>query len=97
LTGFLAGFVIPFDPAKAAVLSGTYRVEIDNRSFEFALDQGHFAGAHGKPDVTVTARAEDFVLARLGSTDAKRTAALRRINFDGDHDAADRLRKAFSL
>ena len=97
LTGFLAGFVIPFDPAKAAVLSGTYRVEIDGRSFEFALDQGSFTGADGKPDVTVTASAADLATARLGSTEAKRTAALRRIRFDGDHDAAGQLRTAFSL
>jgi DNA-binding HxlR family transcriptional regulator len=95
LTGFLAGFVIPFDPAKAAVLRGTYRVEIDNRSFEFALDQGHFAGAHGKPDVTVTAGAQDFVLARLGPTDAKRKAALRGIIFEGDDAAVDTMREAF--
>jgi hypothetical protein len=33
----------------------------------------------------------------LGSTEAKRKAALRSIAFDGEADAVDKLRKAFSL
>jgi DNA-binding HxlR family transcriptional regulator len=97
LTGFLAGFVVPFDPAKAAASTGTYRVEIDGRRFEFALDQGHLAAGHGQPHVTVTASAADLTTARLGSTEAKRKAALRSIAFDGEADAVDKLRKAFSL
>jgi DNA-binding HxlR family transcriptional regulator len=97
LTGFLAGFVVPFDPLKAAELSAAYRVEIDGRRFEFAVTQGHLAGAHGEPSVTLTAGAADLVTARLGASEAKRKAALRRINFKGDPDAVDALRNAFSL
>jgi DNA-binding HxlR family transcriptional regulator len=97
LTGFLAGFVVPFNPARAAALAGTYRADIDGRLFEFALDQGHFAAAHGQPDVTITASATDLAIARLGSTEAKRTAALRRIKFDGDQAAVDALRSVFWL
>ena len=47
--------------------------------------------------MTITASAADLVTARLGATDAKRKAALRRINFDGDQDAIDALRTVFAL
>ena len=97
LTGFLAGFIVPFDPVKTEGLTGTYRVEIDGRYFEFAMDQGRLAAAHGKPEVTVTASAADLATARLGSTEAKRNTALRHITFEGDHDAVETLREAFSL
>jgi len=96
-TGFLAGFVVPFDPLKAAQLSAAYRVEIDDRRFEFAVKQGHLAAPHGEPAVTVSASAVDLVTARLGASEAKRKAALRRISFTGDPDAVDALRQAFSL
>jgi DNA-binding HxlR family transcriptional regulator len=97
LTGFLAGFIVPFDPVKTADLTGTYRIEIDGRRFEFAMDQGRLAATHGTPDVTVTASGADLAITRLGSTEARRKAALRRIAFDGDHDAVESLREAFSL
>ena len=97
LTGFLAGFVVPFDPLKAAELSAAYRVEIDGRRFEFAVTQGRLAGAHGEPSVTLTASAADLVTARLGASEAKRKAALRRIGFSGDPDAVDAVRRTFSL
>jgi DNA-binding HxlR family transcriptional regulator len=97
LTGFLAGFVVPFNAAKAGTVTGDYRVEIDGRRFEFALDQGQLAAAHRQPDVTVTASAADLTTARLGSTDAKRKAARRRLVFDGEADAVEALREAFSL
>jgi DNA-binding HxlR family transcriptional regulator len=97
LTGFLAGFVVPFDPLKAAELSAAYRAEIDGRRFEFAVTQGGLAAPHGEPIVTITASAADLVTARLGASEAKRQAALRRINFTGDPDAVDALRQAFSL
>ena len=97
LTGFLALIVVPFDPIKAAGLNAAYRVEIDGRCFEFALDQGRLTGVRGEPDVTVTASAADLVTARLGSTEAKRRAALRRIKFNGDDEAVDTMRAAFSL
>jgi DNA-binding HxlR family transcriptional regulator len=97
LTGFLAGFVVPYGRMKAATSTGTYCAEIDGRRFEFALDHDRLAAANGKPDVTVIASAADLTTARLGSTEAKRKAALRRIKFDGDHDAVENLREAFSL
>ncbi|HEY1840406.1 MAG TPA: helix-turn-helix domain-containing protein [Mycobacterium sp.] len=97
LTGFLAGFVIPFDSTKAAALAGTYRAEIDTRRFEFAVQQGRFAAAHSKPDVIITVGAADLITARLGSTEAKREAALRRIAYDGETDDVDTLRGVFSL
>ncbi|OBI80439.1 helix-turn-helix domain-containing protein [Mycobacterium sp. 1245805.9] len=97
LTGFLALIVVPFDPLKAAGLTAAYRVEIDGRRFEFAVDRGHLTAARGEPDVTVTASAADLATARLGSTEAKRRAALRRIKFDGAPAAIASLRTAFSL
>ena len=97
LTGFLAGFVVPFDPAKVAAVAGTYRAEIDSRRFEFALAEGQLAAARGEPDVTVTASAADLATARLGSTEAKRKAALRRVKFEGEDEAVDALRTVFSL
>ena len=97
LTGFLAGFVVPFDSLKAAELSAAYRVEIDDRRFEFAVTQGCLRAPHGEPTVTVTASAADLVTARLGASEVKRKAALRRINFTGDPDAVDAMRQAFSL
>ena len=39
----------------------------------------------------------DLVAARLGSTEAKRKAALRRIKFEGDLDAVEAVRQAFAL
>jgi DNA-binding HxlR family transcriptional regulator len=97
LTGFLAGFVVPFDSAKATGLTAVYRVQIDGRRFDFAVKQGHLAAADGEPAVTVTASATDLATARLGSTVAKRKVALRRITLDGDPAATDRLRSVFSL
>jgi DNA-binding HxlR family transcriptional regulator len=97
LNGFLAGILLAFDPASAAGLNASYRVDIDGRRFEFAVHQGHLAAGHGEPAVTISASAADLVTARLGATEAKRKAALRRINFDGEHHAIDTLRTVFSL
>ena len=97
LTGFLAFIVVPFDPIKAAGLNAAYRVEIDRRCFEFSVDTGRLRGIRGEPDVTVTASAADLVTARLGSTEAKRRAALRRITFDGEASAIEALRTAVSV
>jgi DNA-binding HxlR family transcriptional regulator len=97
LTGFLAGFVVPFDPLKTAELSAACRVEIDGRRFDVAVTQGGLGTPRGEPTVTITASAADLVTARLGPTEAKRKAALRRINFTGDPDAVDAVRQAFSL
>src|SRR6202012_4074691 len=97
LNGFLAGILLGFNPAHGARLDAAYRVEIDGRRFEFAVRQGRLAGAVGHPAVTVTAAAADLVNSRLETSDAKRQAALRRIEFDGDQDAIDAMRSAFSL
>ncbi len=100
LNGFLAGILLGFDPAGAAGpagVAGSYRVEIDGRRFEFAVTQGHLAAAHGEPAVTITASAADLVAARLGSSEAERDLALRRVEFVGDRDAVDAVRRMFSL
>jgi len=97
LNGFLAGILLGFNSASAAGVDMTCRVEIDGRRFEFAITQCRLAGAHGEPSVTVTASAADLVTARLGSTDAKRKTALRRIKFDGDQRDVDAVRTVFSL
>lgn len=97
LNGFLAGILLAFDPAKATGPTATYRVEIEDRSFEFAVDQGQLAPPQGRPAVRITASAADLATARLGSTEAKRRAAGRRIEFDGDPEAVEVLRSAFSL
>ena len=97
MNGFLAGILLGFNSGHAAGLETTCRAEIDGRRFEFTVTQGRLAGAQGEPSVTITARAVDLVTARLGSTDAKRKAALRRISFDGDQRDVDALRNAFSL
>jgi DNA-binding HxlR family transcriptional regulator len=97
LNGFLAGILLGFNPGRAAGLEATVRVEIDSRRFEFAVTQGRLAGGHGEPSVTLTARAADLVTARLGSSEAKRNAALHRLNFEGDPVAVGAVRQAFSL
>jgi hypothetical protein len=97
LNGFLAGILLGFDSGGAAGVEATCRVEIDGRRFEFAVTQGRLAGAHGEPSVTLTASAADLVTARLGASEAKRKAALRRIDFSGDPDAVDAVRRTFSL
>jgi DNA-binding HxlR family transcriptional regulator len=97
LNGFLAGILLGFDRAAAAGVNETYRVEIDGRRFEFRVTQERLAAAHGDPAVTMTASAADLVTARMGATEAKRKAALRRIEFDGEPAAVETLRAAFAL
>jgi len=97
LNGFLAGILLAFDPAAATELNASYRVEIDGRAFEFAVHEAGLAAAVGEPAVTVTATAADLVTARLGSTAAKRTTALRRMKFTGDQVSIDALRTVFRL
>lgn len=97
LNGFLAGILLGFDPARAEGLNGSYRVEIDGRRFEFAATQDRLSAAVGEPSVTVTANAADLVTGRLGASEAKRKAALRRIRFDGDPAAVEAMRDAFVL
>ena len=97
LNGFLAGILLGFNPGSAAGLEATVRVEIDGRRFEFAVTQGRLGGARGEPSVTLTARAADLVNARLGSSEARRKAALHRVSFEGDPVAIGAVRQAFSL
>jgi DNA-binding HxlR family transcriptional regulator len=97
LNGFLAGILLAFDPAAAAGLDITYRIDIDDRRFDFAVKQGHITSAHGEPRVTVTASAADLITVRLGGNTASRKSALRRVRFDGDADAVDAMRDVFSL
>jgi DNA-binding HxlR family transcriptional regulator len=97
LNGFLAGILLGFNSGAAAGLEATCRAEIDRRRFEFAITQGRLAAAHGEPSVTLTASAADLVTARLGTTEAKRKAALRRVEFTGGPDAVGAVRQAFAL
>ena len=97
LNGFLAGILLGFKKFNAAGVEATYRIDIDGRRFEIAVTQGRLTAARGEPAVTLTARAADLVTARLGAEDAKREAAVQRINFDGEPDAVAALRTAFSL
>lgn len=97
LNGFLAGVLLGFDPGKAAGLEATCRAEIDGRRFDFMVTQGRLAGAHREPVVTITAAAADLVTARLGHSDAKRKAALRRVAVTGDPATVDAVRAGFSL
>jgi DNA-binding HxlR family transcriptional regulator len=97
LNGFLAGILLGFEPAWAADHSASYRIEIDGRSFEFAVNRGQLQAAQAPVAVTVSATALDMIAARLGETAAQRKSALQRLKFDGDDDAVDAMRRVFQL
>ncbi len=97
LNGFLAGVLLAFEPARASDVSTTYRVEIDGRSFEFAVHGEGLTAPKGPPAGTLTATAADLITARLGPSAAERKAALRRAKFDGERDAVDAMRTVFQL
>jgi hypothetical protein len=97
LNGFLAGVLLPFDPARATTLDASYRIDIDDRRFEVAVRNGQLTGARGEPAVTVRAAAADLVTARFGSTAAERKSALQRVAFEGEADAVEGLRDALHL
>jgi len=97
LNGFLAGVLLGFDPVGAVGVEATYRVQIDGRSFDFAVTGGRLAGARHEPVVTLSASASDLVTARLGSTATQRLAALRRLRFQGHHDDVDTMRMVLRL
>jgi DNA-binding HxlR family transcriptional regulator len=97
LNGFLAGVLLGFNRVNAVGVEATCRAEIDGRRFDFAVTQGRLSGAHGEPSVTIIASSADLVAARLGSSEAKRRAALRRIKFEGDQATVDALRAVFAL
>lgn len=95
LNGFLAGILLAFD--RTTGMNASYRIDIDDRRFEFAVQGERLAAAQGQPAVTATATAADLITARIGSTAAERRAALRRVKFDGDPGEVDAMRTAFRL
>lgn len=95
LNGFLAGILLAFDRGTRS--NASYRVDIDDRRFEFAVHDSDLTAAHGTPDVTVTAAAADLLAARFAATAAERKAALRRVKLYGDAAAIDEMRVAFRL
>ncbi|MBP1816530.1 helix-turn-helix transcriptional regulator [Mycobacterium sp. OAE908] len=97
LNGFLAGILLGIDPGSIGDVRASYRVDIDKRRFEFAVDPAGLSAPQGSPAVTVTTTAADLISARLGATAAERKAALRRIKFDGDADAVGDMRRVFGL
>ena len=97
LNGFLAGILLGIDPASIGDVRASYRVDIDDRRFEFAVDGDGLNAAQGPPAVAVTATAADLISARMGATATERKAALRRVKFDGDADAVEAMRRVFAL
>jgi DNA-binding HxlR family transcriptional regulator len=97
LNGFLAGILLGIEPGSIGDVRASYRVDIDDRRFEFAVDSDGLNAAQGPPAVTVAATAADLISARMGATPAERKAALRRVKFDGDSDAVGAMRRVFSL
>ena len=97
LNGFLAGILLAFEPGVARDLTASYRIDIDERRFEFAVDRAGLTAVQGPPVVAVTATASDLIAARLGATAAERKAALRRVKFDGDAAAIETMRRVFTL
>jgi DNA-binding HxlR family transcriptional regulator len=95
LNGFLAGILLGFD--RSTDLNASYRVDIDDRSFEFAVQRGNLTAANDRPVVTITASAADLITARIGSTPSARKAARKRITFHGKKDNVDVMRAAFQL
>jgi DNA-binding HxlR family transcriptional regulator len=97
LNGFLVGVLLGFDAVRAVGVDATYRVQIDGRSFDFAVTDGRLAAARGEPRVILHASASDLLTARLGSTAAQRRDALRRLRFHGQHDDVDTMRTLLRL
>jgi DNA-binding HxlR family transcriptional regulator len=97
LNGFLLGVLLGFNSVGAIGVEATYRVQIDGRSFDFAVTEGRLGGARDEPDVTLSASASDLVAARMGATATQRLAALRRLRFHGDHDDIETMRRVLRL
>jgi DNA-binding HxlR family transcriptional regulator len=97
LNGFLAGILLAINPGTLGDVNASYRIEIDGRRFEFAVDGNGLNAGQGTPAVVATATAADLIAARMGATAAERKAALRRVKFDGDPDAVEAMRRVFSL
>ena len=97
LNGFLAGILLGIQPGSIGDVRASYRVDIDDRRFDFSVDSAGLNAAQGPPAVTVTATAADLITARMGTTAAERKAALRRVTFDGGADAVAAMRRIFAL
>ncbi len=97
LNGFLVGVLLGFDAGAAADVTATYRAQIDDRRFDFAVTGGRLGAAQREPDVTLTASAADLITARLGSTEAQRRTARRRLTFRGRADDVDTMRAVLRL
>jgi DNA-binding HxlR family transcriptional regulator len=97
LNGFLVGVLLGFDSVAAVGVEATYRVQIEGRSFDFAVTGGRLAGARYEPDVTLNASAADLVTARLGPTATQRLAAVRRLRFHGNQGDVDTMRTVLRL
>jgi DNA-binding HxlR family transcriptional regulator len=98
VNGFLAGILLGFDdPTADGGVDASYRVDIDERRFEFAVRDGRPSRPHGPAVVTVTASAADLISSRLGTTASQRKAALGRVKFDGDAKAVSTFKKVFRL
>ncbi|MBO0881259.1 MAG: helix-turn-helix transcriptional regulator [Mycobacterium sp.] len=95
LNGFLAGILLGFD--RSTDLNASYRVDIDGRSFEFAVQHGNLTATNDRPTVTITASAADLITARIGSTPSERRAAREQITFHGGKQDIDLMRAAFQL
>jgi DNA-binding HxlR family transcriptional regulator len=97
LNGFLAGILLAINPGTLGDVNASYRIEIDGRRFEFAVDSFGLNAGKGTAAVVATATAADLIAARMGATAAERKAALRRVKFDGDPEAVEAMRRVFSL
>jgi DNA-binding HxlR family transcriptional regulator len=97
LNGFLAGMLLGFEPARALGVRASYRIEIDARAFEFAVNCGKLEAAQEPVAVTVNATAADLITVRLAATAAQRKSALRRVKFNGDDHAVEVIRRVFQL
>jgi DNA-binding HxlR family transcriptional regulator len=97
LNGFLAGILLGVDPGSIGEVHASYRIDIDDRRFEFGVATTGLTAAQGAPVVVVTATAADLITARMGASAAERKAALRKVKFDGDADAVDAMRRVFGL
>jgi DNA-binding HxlR family transcriptional regulator len=92
VNAFLVGVLMGLDAGRAEGLTASYRIDVDDRRFEFGIGADGLTAAQGPPAVTVTATSADLITARLGSTAAERKAASRRIKFDGDENAVQQMR-----
>jgi DNA-binding HxlR family transcriptional regulator len=97
LTGFLAGLIAGFDSSGARDVVATYRVDIDGRIFEFAVDHGELAAPRDAPAVSLQATAGDLITIRVALTATRRKAAFRRLKFDGAAASVAEMQRIFHL